>query len=52
MYVRAGCPAFARPSRQQLHKNAEGNTEHGLAATPHKAPTLRLPASHHENYPR
>ena len=22
-----------------------------LAATPHKAPTLRPPASHHENYP-
>ena len=22
-----------------------------LAATPHKAPTIRPPASHHENYP-
>ena len=23
----------------------------GLAATPHKTPTIRPPASHHENYP-
>ena len=25
--------------------------EQVLAATPHKAPTIRPPASHHENYP-
>ena len=28
------------------------NIEQVLAATPHKAPTIRPPASHHENYPR
>ena len=27
------------------------NIEQVLAATPHKAPTIRTPASHHENYP-
>ena len=27
------------------------NIEQVLAATPHKAPTIRPPASHHENYP-
>ena len=37
--------------RQQLHKNAARNIEQVLAATPHKAPTIRPPASHHENYP-
>ena len=36
---------------QQLHKNAASNTEQVLAATPHKAPTIRPPTSHHENYP-
>ena len=38
-------------ARRQLHKNAAGNIEQVLAATLHKAPTIRLPASHHENYP-
>ena len=27
------------------------NIEQVLAATPHKAPTIRPPTSHHENYP-
>ena len=36
---------------QQLHKNAAGNIEQVLAATPLKAQTIRPPASHHENYP-
>ena len=27
------------------------NTEQVLVATLHKAPTIRPPASHHENYP-
>ena len=27
------------------------NIEQVLAATPHKAPTIRPPASHHKNYP-
>ena len=35
---------------RQLHKNVASNTEQVLAATPHKAPTIRPPASHHENY--
>ena len=38
-------------ARRQLHKNVASNTEQVLAATPHKAPTIRPPASHHENYP-
>ena len=37
---------------RQLHKNAASNLEQVLAARPHKAPTIRPPASHHENYPR
>ena len=36
---------------RQLHKNAASNIEQILEATPHKAPTIRPPASHHENYP-
>ena len=35
----------------QLHKNAASNIEQVLEATPHKAPTIRPPTSHHENYP-
>ena len=38
-------------ARQQLHKNVASNIEQVLAATPHKAPTIQPPASHHENYP-
>ena len=38
-------------ARWQLHKNVASNTEQVLAATPHKAPTIRPPAFHHENYP-
>ena len=38
-------------ARRQLHKNVVSNIEQVLAATPHKAPTIRPPASHHENYP-
>ena len=38
-------------ARQQLHKNAASIIEQVLAATPHKAPTIRPPTSHHENYP-
>ena len=32
-------------ARRQLHKNAASNIEQVLAATPHKAPTIRPPAS-------
>ena len=39
-------------ARRQLLKNAASNIEQVLAATPHKAPTIQPPASHHENYPR
>ena len=38
-------------ARRQLHKNAASNIEQVLEATPHKAPTIRLPTSHHKNYP-
>ena len=38
-------------ARRQLHKNAASNIEQVLAATPHKAPTIRPLTSHHENYP-
>ena len=38
-------------ARRQLHKNAASNIEQVVEATPHKAPTIRPPTSHHENYP-
>ena len=37
-------------ARWQLHKNAASNLEQVLAATPHKTPTVRPPASYYENY--
>ena len=37
-------------ARRQLHKNAASNLEQVLAATPHKTPNPRPPASYHENY--
>ena len=40
-----------KETRRQLHKNVESNIKQVLAATPHKAPTIRRPASHHKNYP-
>ena len=36
--------------QRQLHKNAVSNLEQVLAATPHKTPTVRPPASYHKNY--
>ena len=33
------------------YTNVASNIEQVLAATPHKAPTIRPPASHDENYP-
>ena len=38
-------------ARRQLYKNVASNIEQVLASTPHKAPTIRTPDSHHENYP-
>ena len=38
-------------ARRQLHKNVASNIKQVLAATPNKAPTIRPPASHHDNYP-
>ena len=38
-------------ARRQLHKNVASNIEQVLEVTPHKAPTIWPPASHHENYP-
>ena len=49
-----GCTTWTLTKR--LKKKLEGNytrmcnIEQVLAATPHKAPTIRPPASHHENY--
>ena len=37
-------------ARRQLHKNIASSIEQVLEATPYKAPTIRPPASHHENY--
>ena len=37
-------------ARRQLHKNAACNLEQVLATTLHKTPTVRPPASYHENY--
>ena len=37
-------------ARRQSHKNVASNSEQVLAETPHKEPTIRPPASHHENY--
>ena len=46
-----GCTKTAgEEARRQLHKNAASNLEQVLAATPHKTPTVRPPASYHENY--
>ena len=36
---------------QELHKNAESNTEQVPEVTPHKTAALRSPTTHHENYP-
>ena len=38
-------------ARRQLHKNVASNIEQVLEATSYTAPTIRPPASHHENYP-
>ena len=48
-YLDANWTAGEETTRQ-LHKNVARNIEHVLAATPHKEPTIRPPASHHENY--
>ena len=37
-------------ARRQLYKNVASNIEQVLAATPHKAPTVRPHNTHHENY--
>ena len=37
-------------ARRQLYKNAASNLEQVLAATPHKKPTVRPPASYHKIY--
>ena len=37
-------------ARRQLHKNVVSNIEQVLEATPHKAPTIQPPTSHHANY--
>ena len=39
-----------RLEKKQLHKNVASNIEQVLVATPQKEPTIRSPASPHENY--
>ena len=49
-----GCTTWTLTKEEagrQLHKNVASNIEQVLAATLNKAPTIRPPASHHENYP-
>ena len=48
-----GCTTWAHTKRleKKLDGNYTSNIEQALAATPHKAPIMRSPASHHENYP-
>ena len=49
-----GCTTWTlteEEASRQLHKNVASNIEQVLVATPHKAPTIRPLASHHENYP-
>ena len=41
----------AGEARRQLHKNAASNIEQVLEVAPHKTPSIRPPASYHENYP-
>ena len=40
-----------KKARRRLHKNVKSNIEQVLGATPHKAPTIRLPTTHRENFP-
>ena len=35
---------------RQLHKNSASNIEQVLEVTPHKAASVRLLTTHHENY--
>ena len=43
--------AAGEKARRQLHKNAASNIEQVLKAMVYKAPTIRPPSSHHEDYP-
>ena len=38
-------------ARRQLYKTIASNIEQVLEATPHKAPSIKPPTYHHENYP-
>ena len=42
---------YGEKAWRQLHKNAASNIEQVVEATPHKAAAVRLPTTHHENYP-
>ena len=43
---------YGEKAWRKLHKNAASCIEQVLEATLHKAPVVRPPATHHENYPR
>ena len=49
-YMDSNKTAGGEEARRQLYKNAASNLEQVLAATPHKTPTVRPPASYLENY--
>ena len=51
MHYLDGNQTAGEEARRQLHKNVASNIVQVLAATPHKAPTIRPPASHQVNYP-
>ena len=42
---------YGEKACSHLHKNAASHTEYVLEAAPHKAAGIRLPTTHHENYP-
>ena len=50
MYYMDSNKTAGEEDRWQLHKNAASNLEQVLAATPHKTPTVRPPASYHQTY--
>ena len=51
MYHLDASKTAQKEARQQLQKDVASNIKQVPATTPHKAPTIRPPASYHENYP-
>ena len=51
MYYMDANKTYGEKAWRELHKNAANNIEQVLEATPYKAGVVRLPTTHHENYP-